>query len=209
MVTYKCTIGNKEEEKIFGYLPKITNELDKLNEKDDFSINTIRQITLWKLDRYVDISEEVVKKINSLKSSKDCNKEKIKEVLLDLLKTDGVGLPMASTYLRFRNPQVFQIIDARAYRAAFDYTKQKLLLNKDKEELVNIYIKYLDKLREIAETGYHGVIVKFKDLDRFLYDKDKEYGFKVNDKYPYNEFNKLIKKYGFAKAQEKIKVKNK
>ena len=108
-------------------------------------------------------------------------KKKTKNVLKDLLACEGVGLPMASTYLRFRNPHVFQIIDARAYRAAFDYEVNEVLSSSDKSKLIDIYIEYIEKLREIAQKGYHGLSVKFEDLDRFLYVIDKKAGFIVNE----------------------------
>lgn len=38
------------------------------------------------------------------------------EILRKLLMTPGIRLPMASTILRFKNPNVYQIIDQRAYR---------------------------------------------------------------------------------------------
>ena len=42
-------------------------------------------------------------------------------------------------------------------------------------------IEYIEKHREIAQKGYHGLSVKFEDLDRFLYDIDKKAGFIVNE----------------------------
>ena len=39
--------------------------------------------------------------------------------LENVLECKGIDLAMASTILRFRNPNVFQIIDKRAYRAVY------------------------------------------------------------------------------------------
>lgn len=66
--------------------------------------------------------------------------------------------------------------------------------------MITIYIKYLQKLRDIAQTGYHGLKVKFDDLDRFLYDIDKDSGFEVKDIFPYektklSQWEILINKY--------------
>ena len=189
MAQYSIKKGKKTIVKDFKYLPClpcVTDELDELQHRD-FDIHTIRQITLWKLERYVGLSDDTLKKFNALKSLNIIDKTKTKQVLKALLDSVGIGLPMASTYLRFINPQIYQIIDARAYRAAFDYTQQDKLGTTDPSKLINIYIKYLDKLRDIADSGYHGMFVKFEDLDRFLYDIDKESGFEVKDTYPYDK----------------------
>jgi hypothetical protein len=199
MASYIIKTKEHEFKKEFEYLTDVTDELDKL-QHSRFNINTIREITLWKLDRYVCMSDDAIEKLNSVQSLKKLDEEKTIIVLKALLKSKGVRLPMASTYLRFINPQVYQIIDARAYRAAFDYTKQELLSNKNEEQLITIYIKYLQKLRDIAQTGYHGLKVKFDDLDRFLYDIDKDSGFEVKDIFPYektklSQWEILINKY--------------
>ena len=179
MANYTIKKEGKIFKKDFEY-SEVTDDLDNL-QNEDFNISTIRQITLWKLDRYVSLDKKVIKKINNLKSLTEFDEKKTKNVLKDLLACEGVGLPMASTYLRFRNPHVFQIIDARAYRAAFDYEVNEVLSSSDKSKLIDIYIEYIEKLREIAQKGYHGLSVKFEDLDRFLYVIDKKAGFIVNE----------------------------
>ncbi len=199
MASYIIKTKEHEFKKEFEYLTDVTDELDKL-QHSRFNINTIREITLWKLDRYVFISDDVIEKLNTLKSLMQLDEEKTTVVLDALLKSKGVRLPMASTYLRFINPQVYQIIDARAYRAAFDYTKQETLSNKNEKQLIITYIKYLQKLRDIAQTGYYGLDVRFEDLDRFLYDIDKDSGFEVKDIFPYektklSQWEILINKY--------------
>lgn len=79
---------------------------------------------------------------------------------------------MASTILRFRNPNVYQIIDQRAFR--FVYGREIDLSNSDSQESKNgaikVYITYLKDLREISNTtGW-----EFSQLDRILYIKDKQ-----------------------------------
>lgn len=179
MANYTIKKEGKIFKKDFEY-SEVTDDLDNL-QNENFNISTIRQITLWKLDRYVSLDKKVIKKINNLKSLTEFDEKKTRNVLKDLLACEGVGLPMASTYLRFRNPHVFQIIDARAYRAAFDYKVNEVLSSQDISKLIDIYIEYIEKLREIAQKGYHGLSVKFEDLDRFLYVIDKKAGFIVNE----------------------------
>ena len=187
MASYTVTNikGKKTTEVQFEYLPELTDELDKLHtSKKELSETDIYKITLWKVDRYPFIKGITMQSINSLasfeKSDKEAEDETIK-VLKELLDTPGIGLPMASTYLRFINPKVYQIIDVRAYRAAFDYKPQQSYAYVKNDTQTNVYIKYLKRLRVIADKGYHGVKVPFTDLDRFLYDFDKFVGNKIND----------------------------
>lgn len=165
---YKITKKKKSE------YPTLTAELDKYQGKE-LTLEDINKITLWKIGRFPFITSETLANLNLLKDEKSLDVEKTTAVLTELLNTTGVGLPMASTYLRFINPDVYQIIDVRAYRAAFDYKKYKHdytigSINKK----IKIYIEYLQKLREIAEQGYHGFSTEFRNLDRFLYNFDKQ-----------------------------------
>ena len=177
---YRVSFNNECYSKEFDYSP-ITIELDELKHRK-LSKEDIHKITLWKLNRFPSISDETLKKLNSLESKGPIDREKTRDVLKALISSDGVRLPMASTYLRFFNPNVYQIIDARAYRAAFDYKKQTDYNKVNVDESIDIYFIYLDKLKEIANKGYHGLKVYFQDLDRFLYDIDKLAKFKINDK---------------------------
>jgi hypothetical protein len=77
-------------------------------------------------------------------------------------------LPMASTLLRFRNPDVFQIIDRHAYRAV--YRKDSPLYPQSSVKAkIDLYFRYLDDLVELAVSKR----VEFRMLDRALYEFDK------------------------------------
>lgn len=209
MAKYKIEYNNKVKTVTFRYLPKVTNLLDKLRYKDKgLSMGDIYRITAWKINRYPQLDDNVLKELNALKSKKKLDEDETKRVLQSLLKTDGIGLPMASTYLRFLNPNVYQIIDVRAFRAAFFY--EGICIDKDGktfvslttgtiENKIDLYIKYLKQLGDIAKGGYRDLKVKFEDLDRFLYDIDKKAGFKVSDKECSDEckkrWNKIIEDY--------------
>jgi hypothetical protein len=70
-------------------------------------------------------------------------------VLLNLLDCHGVDLAMASTFLRFQNADVFQIVDRPAYRAVFG--KRFPVHSKTPPHTkVSIYFKYLDSLHSLA-----------------------------------------------------------
>ena len=85
-----------------------------------------------------------------------------------LLQTNGVDLAMASTILRFRNPEVFQIIDKRAYRVVYG-EKLKVYHTTPIAKKKELYFNYLDKLNLLK----HEVNIEFKLLDRALYELDK------------------------------------
>ena len=75
---------------------------------------------------------------------------------------------MASTFLRFRNPAVFQIIDHHAYRAIFgsDYP---LHTSSSAVRKTAIYFDYLDELVKLCNRKK----LKFEKVDRVLYEFDK------------------------------------
>ena len=154
--------------------PALTVQLDKYKGKE-LTLDDINKITLWKIGRFPFMTPEALVDLNSLKDEKTLDVEKTTAVLKELLNTTGIGLPMASTYLRFINPDVYQIIDVRAFRAAFDYERvANDYQNNTKSRQITIYIEYLEKLREIADNGYHGFSTEFCNLDRFLYNFDKQ-----------------------------------
>ena len=215
MASYTVTGKNGQKTNVdFKYLPKLTDELDKLHtSKKELSETDIYKITLWKVDRYPFIDDEKIKGINSLATITTFDKDaktKTIDVLNTLLSTDGIGLPMASTYLRFINPKVYQIIDVRAYRAAFNYKPKRSYAYVNRAIQIDIYIKYIERLHAIADKGYHGVTVSFKDLDRFLYDFDKFVGNKINDnpQLSKKDIEKKLKEF-IAEQIEKQKEQNK
>ena len=79
--------------------------------------------------------------------------DSLKKALFLLLKAKGVRLAMASTYLRFRNPQVFQIIDQRVYRQVQIWKKSKpinLIVPIRIEDQIDLYMQYLQDLRDMC-----------------------------------------------------------
>lgn len=158
----------REEDFKYDYNPDITNELDNIN--GDFDENIINKITLWKVNRYPRLTGELIRRLNKIKNDKE-HKEEHKKLLIDLLGCRGVQLPMASTFLRFRNPKLFQIIDQHVYRLSTGDELSLLLSNskKNKEKICQIYFKYLENLKKKCKE----LEIPFEEADRILYKSDK------------------------------------
>lgn len=151
----------------FSYNSDETKELHKIfNNKSDMSINDLRRIYLWKLDRVVNISDETILKLNLISTKTDLTIEDdlVKDLIKALVESNGVGYPMASAFLKFIRPDIFPIIDIRAYRAL---TGKKICYSSYKFEL---YVDYVKKLMDIAKK-YNRPL---SEIDEQLYCFDKE-----------------------------------
>jgi thermostable 8-oxoguanine DNA glycosylase len=172
MKTYLDLENYEYSDAEFTYQSELTGILDSSSEQP-FTQELLNEIVLWKINRFVKADDKLLALFNTIDlSNKELNSDLTQEILHELLKTKGIGLAMASTILRFRNPTLYQIIDQRAYR--FVYGKELILSDyyseKNIQNQVSLYINYLIKLREISkETGW-----RFSDLDRILYLKDKQ-----------------------------------
>lgn len=101
--------------------------------------------------------------------------EKTAQVIEKLLQTKGMQLPMASTVLHFYYPEVFPIIDQRAYRElyAMDYPKTMTKI----PMLTELYRKYVKDCWEYQQEKCPEIA--FSQIDKVLYQLDKEKGNKV------------------------------
>jgi hypothetical protein len=102
--------------KEYNYQPALTGKLDDLGEAP-ITQEILNEIVLWKVNRYVSLGGPLMKSLDRLKDLNPGEHSKADLALRSLLNRKGVDLPMASTFMRFRNPRVFQIIDRHAYRA--------------------------------------------------------------------------------------------
>ena len=142
--------------------PALTRKLDAPNLI--FDQNTINEIVLWKVARYAELPSTLFKQLGNLKTA---DLSLGKTVLSELLKIKGVRLPMASTFLRFANPDVFQIFDRHIYRAI--YGKLPGSISKDPESCWELYKPFLDDLRKLCLSKE----IHFRDSDRILFEFDK------------------------------------
>lgn len=161
----------------FKYQEELTNKLDAYS--DEFNQDVINEIVLWKVNRYAKLPDEAFKLLNKISANETVLTTEQKDIARKLLfilletKTKGIQLPMASTILRFRNKNLFQIIDQRVYRILYG---ESLVLKPYKTEQVikheiKMYFDYLDKLKGECEKRE----IPFPESDRILYMADKYY----------------------------------
>ena len=155
----------------FKYQEALTKKLDSSTE--NFSQEKLNEIVLWKVNRYAEFGESLIELINSIdKNETKIDVDKTREILKGLLKTSGVQLAMASTILRYRNPNIYQIIDQRVFRVI--YKNQTLELNtypseKNLNFQIELYIKYLYDLSNVCID----LKIPFDKSDRILFMADK------------------------------------
>lgn len=154
----------------FEYQKDLTEKLDNIT--DDFDDDVINKIILWKLNRYALIPSECITKINTIDPlSQTLDVGLTREILGILLRVKGIRLPMASTILRFKNKNLYQIIDQRVYRIIndknFPLSSVKSQAHIDKQ--IDMYLKYLQDLKAICMQNN----IDFSSADRVLYMADK------------------------------------
>ena len=99
----------------YAIYPALTEKLDNLKARV-FDRETLYEIVLWKLGRFPELEDSLIEDLKSVDKLRPKQHRKAREIISRLLRTPGIGLPMASAVLRFLNPQTFQIIDDRSYR---------------------------------------------------------------------------------------------
>jgi hypothetical protein len=157
----------------YDYQPLLTIKLDQAHTQT-FTQELINEIVLWKINRYAQIGPETLELLNSdILKANILDPEFTRHILKALLKTPGIRLPMASTILRFRNPNVYQIIDQRAYRILYGSELGSTDPRNDKviDLQIQLYLNYLEKLRTTAAQHAWS----FSDMDRILYKLDIKY----------------------------------
>ena len=76
---------------------------------------------------------------------------------------------MASSILKFIRPDIFPIIDVRAYRAL---TGKKIYSS---QYNIDLYVKYVEQLKEYADKLNRPL----SEMDEQLYEFDKEHNGKI------------------------------
>jgi hypothetical protein len=109
-----------------------------------------------------------LRQLGNLRRLKPKSHKRGDSVLRALLDCHGVDLALASAILRFRNPEVFQVIDRHAYRAVYgsDYPLSTKSLSDRK---VSLYFQYVDDLVDLCADKR----LAFRTIDRVLYKFDQ------------------------------------
>ena len=174
---FDIEITNEDLQNVnYKYQLELTSKLDGLD--DDFNQEIINEIVLWKVNRYSFLDDEkfsVLNKIN--KEDLILDVQLTTEILTKFLNTKGIQLPMASTILRFKNPNIYQIIDQRVYRFIYGIEMPKYFSSIEKQ--IDFYIEYLQKLKQVCiEKG-----IDFNLSDRIIYELDKLHNKEIKIKY--------------------------
>ena len=160
------------DEEIIDRIKACTGE----NERENRDI--INSIVLWKVNRQVNIGEifHKVKKLNVVDYNDFLEKEtKVKDIVGEILQVDGVRIAMASTILKMFYPNVFPIIDQRAYRELYGDKMPQLTGKKSIEHWKEAYVKYVKDCHKYYLDNCNNQIA-FSALDKVLYQIDKKKG---------------------------------
>lgn len=150
---------------------------DNETEADDI----INSIVLWKINRQVKLDMNLITKIKNL----PCNKveminkyhTEIQDILLALLKSNGVRIAMASTILKMFKPLAFPIIDQRAYRVIYGKDLPSYYGESGFSKYIDLYIQYINDCRDYQQKRCPNI--PFNRIDELLYQIDIENGNKV------------------------------
>ena len=153
----------------FSYNDEETAALhSRVNNNPEIDINDLRRISLWKIDRVLGVSEETLEKLRRLAQLEGVlvTDPFVEEIIDDLVNSQGIGFPMASAILKFIKPDIFPIIDVRAFRA--------LRGVKSPYYSTYTYKKYVDYTNDLI-TMAQSLNRPLREMDEQLYcfDQDK------------------------------------
>lgn len=160
-----------------------TEIMDRISkvDKSDYRENKdiINEIVLWKMNRRPQVEEALIDAIYELeiiKTPLEAVESKLTARVVEmLLLSKGMQLPMASTVLHFYYPEIYPIIDQRAYRELYGEEYPKYITNV--ETLMKIYTNYIVDCYQYQQERCPEI--SFSKIDKILYQLDKEKGFKV------------------------------
>ncbi len=156
----------------FDYNSKETQNLkEQLEKKEKVTVDDLRRITLWKLDRVLEISDDALKNLNTLFKTPNLKytDDITKNVINELTKCKGIGFPMLSAILKFLRPEIFPIIDVRAYRALYGKKITQY------QYTIKVYMDYIEKIYQIKEA----LNIELDKIDEQLYMFDKKNNGKI------------------------------
>ena len=156
----------------FSYNDKETLELHKkLNNSKSITECDLRRVSLWKSDRVLSVSKDALDKLNELSGKRNVKlrDDLVKEIIGLLVISQGIGFPMASAILKFINPDVFPIIDVRAYRALTGKKPYYSTYSYEK------YMEYAERVSQISQALHRPL----SEIDEQLYCYDQKHNGKI------------------------------
>lgn len=150
----------------FNYHLEEKENISKSINKEEISIEDIRRVALWKYNRIIEIEGNLLERLSKVVSDKniDIESKEVKNLIEEMVNCKGIGMPLASTILKFLRPDVFPIVDTRAYRAIFG-KKVGSRCTYDK------YIEYCKEIYKIRDIK--GIKLSEVDEQLYMFDKDK------------------------------------
>ena len=184
----------------------LNNKENQYSNYIDFSLmNEINWIALWKTNRIIELDKDTRDKLLKLKNGECLLDKEIEELLQSMLNCKGIQIAMASTILHFYRPDLFPIIDKRAWRAIHNIVNEKgeISLSNDKkpqcnefewdgipfeksvssrtDKKIRQYLNYIKICKHLSEK----LKIKFEEIDQFLYEIDKLTEADITDVYIY------------------------
>ena len=156
---------------LYNYNPEETKSLtEAANGNIQIDLNLLRRIALWKLDRVLDVPDKTIQQLQTIAKKDDLRVDsaETRSLIGELIDCPGIGLPMASTILKFLRPDVFPIIDVRACRAL--YGKKVYFNQRSDERNIELYISYAAEIRRISDNLKRPL----REIDEQLYQFDKD-----------------------------------
>ena len=149
----------------------LKNRFSEIRQNKTLSVNDLRRVALWKINRVLDISDELLHKLDQLRKNESINifDDNVKNIIVELTKSNGIGFPMASSILKFLRPNIFPIIDIRAYRALFG---KKLYYS---QYSIDVYYNYVKEIYSIRDE----LQLPLDKIDEQLYEFDKNHNGKL------------------------------
>ena len=147
----------------------------RANNNGALTTDDLRRVALWKINRILDVPDELLEQLQDIARQENLDiltkdgREQIEGLFEQLVLCPGIGFPMASAILKFLRPDIFPIIDVRAYRTLF---RQRL---RSHQYTFEKYMDYVICVYEIRDT--YGI--ELARVDEQLYEFDREHNGRI------------------------------
>ena len=154
----------------------------RANNNGALTTDDLRRVALWKINRILDVPDGLLQQLQDIARQENLGIlpgvggeqirvffEQFRELFEQLVSRKGIGFPMASAILKFLRPDIFPIIDVRAYRALFG---QRL---RSHQYTFEIYMEYVESVYEIRDT----YDIELAGVDEQLYEFDREHNGRI------------------------------